>query len=239
MIRNITSEMKESYIDYAMSVITDRALPDIRDGLKPVHRRILYAMNQNNLTFAAKYRKSAFVVGEVMGKYHPHGDMAIYDSLVGMAQDFTLRYPLVQGQGNFGSIDGDNAAAPRYTEARMARLASELLRDIQKQTVDMHPNYDGTKQEPSVLPTAVPNLLLNGILGIAVGMATNIPPHNLGEIVDAVNHLVENEDATSEDLLQFVKGPDFPVGGIAYGAAEIAHAYIHGRGGVVCQRPCC
>ena len=233
--RNITAEMKESYIDYAMSVITDRALPDIRDGLKPVHRRILYAMNQNNLTFAAKYRKSAFVVGEVMGNYHPHGDMAIYDSLVGMAQDFTLRYPLVQGQGNFGSIDGDNAAAPRYTEARMARLASELLRDIQKQTVDMHPNYDGTKQEPSVLPTAVPNLLLNGILGIAVGMATNIPPHNLGEVVDAVNYLVEHEDATSEDLLQFVKGPDFPVGGMVYGAAEIAHAYIHGRGGVVCR----
>ncbi len=231
--RSITTEMKESYIDYAMSVITDRALPDIRDGLKPVHRRILFAMNQNNLTYAAKYRKSAFVVGEVMGNYHPHGDMAIYDSLVGLAQDFTLRYPLVQGQGNFGSIDGDGAAAPRYTEARMSRLASELLRDIQKQTVNMSANYDGTKQEPSVLPTAVPNLLLNGILGIAVGMATNIPPHNLREVVDATNHLLENEDATTEDLLQFIKGPDFPLGGVAYGSAEIAHAYTHGRGGVV------
>lgn len=231
--RNITNEMRESYIDYAMSVITDRALPDVRDGLKPVHRRILFAMNQNNLTFAAKYRKSAFVVGEVMGNYHPHGDMAIYDSLVGMAQDFTLRYPLIKGQGNFGSIDGDNAAAPRYTEAKMARLASELLRDINKQTVPMVPNYDSTKQEPSVLPTAVPNLLLNGILGIAVGMATNIPPHNLGEIVDACTHLLENEDATTEDLLQFVKGPDFPMGGVIYGASDIAHAYIHGRGGVV------
>ncbi|MBU3668799.1 MAG: DNA gyrase subunit A [Candidatus Taylorbacteria bacterium] len=231
--RNITTEMKESYIDYAMSVITDRALPDIRDGLKPVHRRILYAMNQNNLTHAAKYRKSAFVVGEVMGNYHPHGDAAIYDSLVGLAQDFTLRYPLVQGQGNFGSIDGDGAAAPRYTEARMAKITVELLRDIQKQTVNMNPNYDGTKQEPSVLPTAVPNLLLNGILGIAVGMATNIPPHNLREVVDATTHLLENDDANTEDLMQFIKGPDFPLGGIAYGAADILHAYTHGRGGVV------
>ncbi len=231
--RSITTEMKESYIDYAMSVITDRALPDVRDGLKPVHRRILFAMNQNNLTFAAKYRKSAFVVGEVMGNYHPHGDMAIYDSLVGMAQDFTLRYPLIKGQGNFGSIDGDNAAAPRYTEAKMSRLASELLRDINKQTVNMGPNYDSTKQEPSVLPTAVPNLLLNGILGIAVGMATNFPPHNLGEVADATMHLLENDDATTDDLLQFVKGPDFPMGGIVYGSADIAHAYTHGRGGVV------
>ncbi len=231
--RSITTEMKESYIDYAMSVITDRALPDIRDGLKPVHRRILFAMNQNNLTHAAKYRKSAFVVGEVMGNYHPHGDVAIYDTLAGMAQDFTLRYPLITGQGNFGSIDGDSPAAMRYTEAKMSRLASELLRDINKQTVNFRPNYDGTRQEPSVLPTAVPNLLLNGILGIAVGMATNIPPHNLSEIVDAVTHLVDNEDATTDDLLQFVKGPDFPMGGIAYGATDIAHAYTHGRGGVV------
>lgn len=231
--RNITSEMKESYIDYAMSVITDRALPDVRDGLKPVHRRILYAMNQNNLTFSAKYRKSAFVVGEVMGNYHPHGDVAIYDTLVGMAQDFTLRYPLIAGQGNFGSIDGDSAAAMRYTEAKMSRLSVELLRDINKQTVNFRPNYDGTRQEPTVLPTAVPNLLLNGILGIAVGMATNFPPHNLGEIVDAVTHLVDNEDATTEDLLQFIKGPDFPMGGVAYGAADIAHAYTHGRGGVL------
>lgn len=233
--RNITTEMKESYIDYAMSVITDRALPDIRDGLKPVHRRILYAMNQNNLTYAAKYRKSAFVVGEVMGNYHPHGDAAIYDSLVGLAQDFTLRYPLVQGQGNFGSIDGDGAAAPRYTEARMAKITTELLRDIQKQTVNMNPNYDGTKQEPSVLPTAVPNLLLNGILGIAVGMATNIPPHNLREVIDATVHMLENENATTEELMQHIKGPDFPLGGVIYGASDILHAYVHGRGGVVAR----
>ena len=231
--RNLTLEMKESYIDYAMSVITDRALPDIRDGLKPVHRRILYAMNQNNLTFSAKYRKSAFVVGEVMGNYHPHGDAAIYATLVGMAQPFTLRYPLISGQGNFGSIDGDSAAAMRYTEAKMSRMASELLRDINKQTVDFRPNYDGTKQEPTVLPTAVPNLLLNGILGIAVGMATNIPPHNLGEIVDATTYLIENEDASVSDLLQFVKGPDFPTGGIAFNSADIAHAFTHGKGGVV------
>lgn len=233
--RSLTSEMRESYIDYAMSVITDRALPDIRDGLKPVHRRILYAMNQNNLTYSAKFRKSAFVVGEVMGNYHPHGDVAIYASLAGMAQDFTLRYPLIAGQGNFGSVDGDNPAAPRYTEAKMSRLASELLRDINKQTVNMVPNYDSTKQEPSVLPTTVPNLLLNGILGIAVGMATNIPPHNLREVVDATAHLLENEDATTEDLLQFIKGPDFPMGGVIYGSSDIAHAYTHGRGGVVCR----
>lgn len=231
--RNITTEMKESYIDYAMSVITDRALPDIRDGLKPVHRRILFAMNQNNLTFSAKYRKSAFVVGEVMGNYHPHGDAAIYATLVGMAQPFTLRYPLITGQGNFGSIDGDSAAAMRYTEAKMSRLASELLRDINKQTVDFRPNYDGTKQEPTVLPTAVPNLLLNGILGIAVGMATNIAPHNLREIVDATNYLIDNEDSSVADLLQFVKGPDFPTGGIAFSSADIAHAFTHGKGGVV------
>ena len=233
--RSLTSEMRESYIDYAMSVITDRALPDIRDGLKPVHRRILYAMNQNNLTFSAKFRKSAFVVGEVMGNYHPHGDAAIYSSLAGMAQDFTLRYPLIAGQGNFGSVDGDNPAAPRYTEAKMSKLASELLRDINKQTVNMVPNYDSTKQEPSVLPTTVPNLLLNGILGIAVGMATNIPPHNLREVIDATAHLLENEDATTEDLLQFIKGPDFPMGGVIYGSSDITHAYTHGRGGVVCR----
>ena len=233
--RSLTNEMRESYIDYAMSVITDRALPDIRDGLKPVHRRILYAMNQNNLTYAAKFRKSAFVVGEVMGNYHPHGDAAIYSSLAGMAQDFTLRYPLIAGQGNFGSVDGDNPAAPRYTEAKMSKLASELLRDINKQTVNMVPNYDSTKQEPSVLPTTVPNLLLNGILGIAVGMATNIPPHNLREVVDASAHLLENEDATTEDLLQFIKGPDFPMGGVIYGSSDITHAYTHGRGGVVCR----
>lgn len=231
--QEITSEMKASFIDYAMSVITDRALPDVRDGLKPVHRRILYAMHENGLTAGGKTRKSATVVGAVIGDYHPHVDVSVYDSMVKMAQDFTMRYPLIIGQGNFGSIDGDNAAAYRYTEAKMSKLSAELLRDIEKETVDFIPNYDGTKKEPKVLPTAVPNLLLNGTLGIAVGMATNVPPHNLGEVMDAVTHLVDNKDATTEDLLQFVKGPDFPVGGIAFNQEDIAHAYAHGKGGVV------
>ncbi len=231
--QEITSEMKSSFIDYAMSVITDRALPDVRDGLKPVHRRILYAMNENGLTVSGKTRKSATVVGAVIGDYHPHGDVAVYDSMVKMAQDFTMRYPLIVGQGNFGSIDGDNAAAYRYTEAKMARITGELLKDIEKETVDFHPNYDGTKKEPSVLPTRVPNLLLNGTLGIAVGMATNIPPHNLGEVMDAVSHLVDNKEATTEDLLQFIKGPDFPIGGVAFGQKDINHAYANGKGGVV------
>ncbi len=231
--QEITDEMKTSFIDYAMSVITDRALPDVRDGLKPVHRRVLYAMNELGLTASAKSRKSAAVVGEVLGNYHPHGDVAVYDSMVKMAQDFTMRYPLVLGQGNFGSIDGDNAAAMRYTEAKMTRLSSELLRDIEKETVNFVPNYDGTKKEPKVLPTTVPTLLLNGTLGIAVGMATNIPPHNLGEVMDAVSYLVDNKDATTEDLLQFIKGPDFPIGGLAFGAKDMAHAYASGRGGVV------
>ncbi len=231
--RNLSLEMRKSYIDYAMSVITDRALPDIRDGLKPVHRRILYAMNGMRLTASAKTVKSAKVVGEVMGNYHPHGDAAIYMSMVNMAQDFTLRYPLIVGQGNFGTVDGDPPAAQRYTEAKMSRLSSELLRDINKQTVNFVPNYDGSSKEPTVLPTAVPNLLLNGVLGIAVGMATNFPPHNLREIVDATTHLVDNNDASSEDLMQFIKGPDFPLGGIAYNEKDIATACIHGRGGVV------
>lgn len=231
--QEITSEMKTSFIDYAMSVITDRALPDIRDGLKPVHRRILFAMHELGLTSGAKSRKSAAVVGEVLGNYHPHGDVAVYDSMVKMAQDFTMRYPLILGQGNFGSIDGDNAAAMRYTEAKMAKITTELLRDIEKETVDFIPNYDGTKKEPKVLPTAVPNLLLNGTLGIAVGMATNIPPHNLNEVMDAVIHLADNKDATTEDLMQFVKGPDFPIGGIAFGAKDMQHAYSSGKGGVV------
>ncbi|MEY4602524.1 MAG: hypothetical protein RL292_465 [Candidatus Parcubacteria bacterium] len=231
--REITTEMRESFIDYAMSVITDRALPNVRDGLKPVHRRILFAMNILGLSAGAKTRKSAAVVGEVLGNYHPHGDVAVYDSMVGMAQDFKMRYPHIIGQGNFGSIDGDNAAAMRYTEAKMSKFAAEMLRDIEKETVNFVPNYDGTKKEPSVLPTAVPNLLLNGTLGIAVGMATNIPPHNLNELADAVLHLVDNKDATTEDLLQFVKGPDFPTGGIAFNQKDIAHAYATGKGGVV------
>ena len=231
--RNIVTEMKESFIDYAMSVITDRALPDVRDGLKPVHRRILYSMNNMGLHSGAKFRKSATVVGDVLGNYHPHGDASVYDSMVKMAQDFSTRYPLVLGQGNFGSIDGDNAAAYRYTEAKMSRISSELLRDIEKDTVDLRPNYDGSKKEPSVLPAAAPNLLLNGTLGIAVGMATNIPPHNLGEVCDAVVYLVDNPEATTEDLLGFVKGPDFPTGGVIFNEKDIHHAYATGRGGIV------
>lgn len=231
--RSITTEMKESYLDYAMSVITSRALPDVRDGLKPVHRRILYAMNVMGLTASAKTRKSATVVGEVLGKYHPHGDISVYDAMVKMAQTFSFRYPHVIGQGNFGSMDGDAAAAMRYTEAKMSRLAGELLRDIDKDTVDFRPNYDGMHKEPVVLPASVPNLLLNGTLGIAVGMATNIPPHNLREVLSATVHLIENEDATTDDLLQFVTGPDFPTGGIVFGSADLKHAYSTGKGGVV------
>lgn len=231
--RSISLEMKESFIDYAMSVITDRALPDVRDGLKPVHRRILYTMHGMNLSFGAKPRKSAAVVGDVLGKYHPHGDTAVYDAMVQLAQEFKTRYPLVIGQGNFGSIDGDSPAAMRYTEAKMSRISGELLSDIEKETVDWRDNYDGTREEPIVLPSSVPQLLLNGTLGIAVGMATNIPPHNLGEIVDATIHLVDNPTATTEDLLSFVKGPDFPTGGVAFNQKDISHAYAQGKGGVV------
>ena len=232
---DVVAEMKESYLAYAMSVITSRALPDVRDGLKPVHRRILFAMNEMGLTSSARFRKSAAIVGDVLGKYHPHGDTAVYDSMVGMAQEFSYRYPLVLGQGNFGSIDGDNAAAMRYTEAKMSRISGELLRDLEKETVDFRPNYDQTRKEPIVLPSSVPALLLNGTLGIAVGMATNIPSHNLAEVLDATNYLIENEDATTEDLMQFIKGPDFPTGGIAYGSKDMLHAYSSGRGGVVCR----
>jgi DNA gyrase subunit A len=231
--QSITAEMRSSYLDYAMSVITSRALPDVRDGLKPVHRRILYAMRQTGLTPSAKFRKSATVVGEVIGSYHPHGDVAVYDAMVKLAQNFATRYMLVQGQGNFGSVDGDPPAAYRYTEAKMARLAEEMLRDLEKETVEWAPNFDGSKQEPTVLPAAAPNLLLNGALGIAVGMATNIPPHNLRELIAATTHLIDNADATTEDLLQFVKGPDFPLGGIAFNQADIKHAYTTGKGGVV------
>jgi DNA gyrase subunit A len=232
LVRSITDEMRTSYIDYAMTVITQRALPDVRDGLKPVHRRILYSMRLNGLTASAKFKKSATVVGDVLGSFHPHGDASVYDAMVKLAQDFTTRYPLVLGQGNFGSIDGDSPAAYRYTEAKMSKIAEELLRDLEKETVNWRPNYDGTKKEPEVLPAAVPNLLLTGTLGIAVGMATNIPPHNLREVASAVMHLIDNPEASTNDLLQFVKGPDFPLGGIAFNQKDIAHAYANGRGGV-------
>lgn len=231
--RQITDEMKESYLDYAMSVIVARALPDVRDGLKPVHRRILYAMWDLGLKSTAKFRKSATVVGEVLGKYHPHGDVAVYDSLVRLAQDFSLRYPLVDGQGNFGSMDGDAAAAMRYTEAKLDSISDEILLDIEKETVDFVPNYDSSKQEPKVLPAKLPNLLLNGTMGIAVGMATNIPPHNLGELTDGINHVIDNPKATVDDLMKFVKGPDFPTGGSIYDINEIKQAYATGKGGIV------
>ncbi|MEK7564738.1 MAG: DNA gyrase subunit A [Patescibacteria group bacterium] len=231
--REITHEMQDAYLDYAMSVIVSRALPDVRDGLKPVHRRILYSMHENGLRHSAKYRKCATVVGDVIGKYHPHGDAAIYDALARMAQDFSLRYPLVDGQGNFGSIDGDAPAAYRYTECRMETVAEEMLTDIDKETVDWRETYDGSREEPSVLPARVPNILLNGSVGIAVGMATNIPPHNLVEVVDALLHLTDNPKSTSEDLMQFVKGPDFPTGGAIYGKKDIIQAYATGRGPMV------
>lgn len=231
--REIVKEMRESYLDYAMSVIVARALPDVRDGLKPVHRRILFAMHEIGLHHSAKFRKSAAVVGEVLARYHPHGDVAVYDSMARMAQDFSLRYTLVHGQGNWGSIDGDPPAAMRYTEAKMSRIAEETLRDIERDTVDFAPNYDATVKEPKVLPSAIPQLLLNGTFGIAVGMASNIPPHNLNEVVDAVIYMIDNPNAGMEDLLKIVKGPDFPTGGIIYNKKDIHNAYSSGRGGVV------
>lgn len=231
--KDIVDDMEESYLAYAMSVIVSRALPDVRDGLKPVHRRILYAMLENGLRAGSKYRKSANVVGAVLGKYHPHGDSAVYMSMVRMAQDFSLRYPLVDGQGNFGSIDGDNPAAMRYTEARMTRVAETMLDDIEKKTVDFRPNYDATAMEPSVLPSILPQLLLNGTMGIAVGMATNIPPHNLCEVVDATIHLIENPEATIDDLLKFIKGPDFPTAAEIYDGGVLREMYMTGRGGVI------
>lgn len=230
---NIASEMRTAYLDYAMSVITARALPDIRDGLKPVHRRILYSMRLNGLTATAKFKKSATVVGDVLGSFHPHGDVAVYEAMVKLAQTFSTRYPLVIGQGNFGSIDGDGAAAYRYTEAKMSRISEEILRDLEKDTVDWRPNFDGTKEEPIVLPASVPNLLLNGTLGIAVGMATNIPPHNLREVAAAIEHLIDNPGASTEDLLTFIQGPDFPMGAVAFDKKAITHAYVNGKGGVV------
>ena len=226
----IEEEMRRSYLDYAMSVIVGRALPDIRDGLKPVHRRVLYAMSELGLVFNRPYKKSARVVGEVLGKYHPHGDSPVYEALVRMVQEFSLRYPLVDGQGNFGSIDGDPPAAMRYTEARLSRIAHELLADIEKDTVDFLPNFDESLQEPTVLPTKVPNLLINGSSGIAVGMATNIPPHNLGEIVDGLVLLIDNPDTSIEDLMKVIPGPDFPTAGYIYGRNGIREAYTTGRG---------
>lgn len=233
--RVLEEEMKESYLDYAMSVIVSRALPDVRDGLKPVHRRVLYAMNELGLGPSARYRKSATVVGEVLGKYHPHGDVAVYDSLVRLAQDFSVRYPLVDGQGNFGSLDGDPPAAMRYTESKLTPISMELLGDLDKDTVDWMDNYDATKQEPKVFPAKLPNLLLNGTLGIAVGMATDVPPHNLGEIIDASSALIDDPKLTSEDLMQFVQGPDFPTGGIIYDWQAIKSAYATGKGSVVAR----
>ena len=220
----IEEEMKNSYLSYSMSVIVGRALPDVRDGLKPVHRRILYAMKELNLEHNKPYKKSARIVGEVLGKYHPHGDVAVYDTMVRMVQEFSLRYPLIDGQGNFGSIDGDAAAAMRYTEARMAAVAEGMLNDIEKETVDFSPNFDGTLDEPTILPAAIPNLLVNGSSGIAVGMATNMPPHNLTEVVNGTVHLLENPDATIKDIMKFVKGPDFPTAGIICGREGISEA---------------
>jgi DNA gyrase subunit A len=231
--RLIEDEMRESFLDYSMSVIVQRALPDVRDGLKPVHRRILYAMHELGLVPGRPYKKSATVVGDVLGKYHPHGDVAVYDSLVRMVQDFSLRYPLVDGQGNFGSVDGDPPAAYRYTEARLTRIAMTMLEDIDKNTVDFVPNFDDRLQEPTVLPSRLPNLIVNGTAGIAVGMATNIPPHNLSETVEAVNHLVDHPDASIKDLRKFIKGPDFPTGAIIYGRDGIKECYEKGRGRMV------
>jgi len=231
--REITQEMRESYIDYAMSVIVSRALPDVRDGLKPVHRRILYAMLEDGLRHDTKFRKSASVIGSVLARYHPHGDMAVYDALVRMAQDFSLRYPLIQGQGNFGSIDGDSAAAYRYTEARLSKIGEEMLRDIERNTVPFVDNYDGTRKEPTVLPSPVPQLILNGSLGIAVGMATNIPPHNLSEVADTLIYLLTHPKATTEDLLQFIKGPDFPTGGEIFDQKGIIQTYSQGKGPIL------
>ena len=231
--RTVENVMEDSYLRYSMSVIISRALPDVRDGMKPVHRRILYSMNNEGLRSSARHRKSANVVGSVMGKYHPHGDSSIYDAMVRMAQPWSLRYMLINGQGNFGSMDGDPPAAMRYTEAKMARLADELLVDIDKETVEFRDNYDGTTREPSVLPAKLPNLLLNGQLGIAVGMATNIPPHNLGELIDATVHQIDNPDANLDDLLAYIKGPDFPTGGVVFGKDSLRSAYATGRGGVV------
>lgn len=233
--REISEELKESYLDYAMSVIVSRALPDVRDGLKPVQRRVLWAMWDDGLTHNAKLRKSANVVGAVLGRYHPHGESSVYDALARMAQDFSLRYPLIQGQGNWGSVDGDSPAAMRYTECRLSKISEELLLDIEKDTVNFIPNYDSTRMEPKVLPAKLPNLLLNGSVGIAVGMATNIPPHNINEVIAAVNQLIDHPKTTTEELMEFIKGPDFPTGGIIYNKKVITEAYVTGKGPVTCR----
>jgi DNA gyrase subunit A len=235
---NIENEMRTAYIDYSMSVIVSRALPDVRDGLKPVHRRVLYGMQDLGVLSNRPYKKSARIVGEVLGKYHPHGDSSVYDAMVRMAQDWSLRYPLVDGQGNFGSIDGDSPAAMRYTEARLRKIAEEVLADLDKETVDMQPNFDDTLEEPSVMPTRVPNLLVNGASGIAVGMATNMPPHNLGEVCDGIAAYIDDESIDTDGLMQFIKGPDFPTGGVIYGVEGIREAYETGRGKVVLRGKC-
>jgi DNA gyrase subunit A len=229
---DITREMKQSFLSYAMSVIVSRALPDVRDGMKPVHRRILYGMYQLGVQADRAYKKSARIVGEVMGKFHPHGDSAIYDSMVRMAQDFSYRYPLVDGHGNFGSIDGDGAAAMRYTEARMSKISMELLKDLNKETVNFIDNYDGTEREPEVLPSKFPNILVNGATGIAVGMATNIPPHNLAEVIDGLLALIKNPDISIEGIMNYIKGPDFPTGGCIMGLSQVRKAYLTGNGAI-------
>ncbi len=230
---NIEEEMKTAYIDYSMSVIVSRALPDVRDGMKPVHRRVMFGMYELGVMSNKPYKKSARIVGEVLGKFHPHGDTSVYDAMVSMAQEWSLRYPLVDGQGNFGSVDGDSPAAMRYTEARLKKIAEEMLADIDKETVDMRLNFDDTLEEPTVLPSKIPNLLLNGASGIAVGMATNMPPHNLTEVIDGISAYIDNKDITIEELMQFVKAPDFPTGGIIYGYEGVREAFLTGRGRVV------
>src|SRR5947209_157822 len=230
---SIQDEMRTSYLDYAMSVIVGRAIPDVRDGLKPVHRRILFSMSEQKIGPSGAHKKCARVVGDVLGKYHPHGDLAVYDALVRMAQPFSLRYPLIDGQGNYGSVDGDSAAAMRYTEARLSRIAVELLTDLDKDTVDFVPNYDDTEQEPSVMPAKFPQLLVNGSGGIAVGMATNIPPHNLSEVIEATIAVIKTPDISIRDLMLLVPGPDFPTGGLIYGTSGIHSAYTTGRGSIV------
>jgi len=230
---NIEEQMKTAYIDYSMSVIVSRALPDVRDGLKPVQRRVLYGMYELGVLSSKPTKKSARIVGEVLGKYHPHGDSSVYDAMVRMAQEWSLRYPLIEGQGNFGSIDGDNPAAMRYTEARLQKIAEEMLADIDKETVDFQLNFDDTLQEPTVLPAKVPNLLINGASGIAVGMATNMPPHNLGEVVDGLIAYIDNPEITIDELMKYIKGPDFPTGGIIYGYEGVKEAYHTGRGKII------